>query len=142
MSRTPLALLAAGVLAVSLGACSAGSQGGCTQPPVQTYPAPSLVTPSNGATHVPDNIGSIILSNSSSHIIGTVGLLAPAGFTIPLNPVPDGTTSTGAAQFKAAVPALASGATYTLTYTLTYPAACQQSQNIVKTSNAGQFTTQ
>jgi hypothetical protein len=142
MSRTPLALLAAGVLAVALGACSAGAQGGCAQPPVQSYPSPSLVTPTDGATQVPTNIGSILITVASSQIVGSLGLVAPAGFTIPLTPIPDGTTATGAAQWKAAVPALAPASTYTMTYTLTYPAGCQVAQDIVKTSNVGHFTTQ
>jgi hypothetical protein len=138
-------LLAAGFLAVALGACSANGQSGCNQPAVQQYPAPQLVTPASGSVNVPDNIGSIVLAVSSPTIVGQLALKSSSGASIPLNPTPDGANPTGnggANQFKASIPTLAPATAYTLSWTLTYPAGCLVSSNIVNTTAVGNFTSQ
>lgn len=136
MSRTPFALVAAGLLTLGLSACSASTQTACSMPPVQQYAAPGMVAPANGATNVADNVGTIVLSATTTQFIGTLALKSAGGPAITLNPKP-----TGAAQFTAAIPTLAPATTYTLAWTLTYPGGCQ-GPSVVNTTSIGSFTTQ
>jgi hypothetical protein len=138
MSRTPFALVAAGLLTLGLSACSASTQTACNMPPVQQYAAPVMVAPANGATNVPDNIGSVSLSVTTAQFVGTMALKSPGGPTIALNLKPSGA---GAAQYIAAIPTLAPATTYTLAWTLQYPGGCQ-APAVVNTTSIGNFTTQ
>jgi hypothetical protein len=141
MSRTPFALVAAGILALGLSACSATGQSGCSQPPVQQYAAPTMVSPANNAVNVADNIGNIGLGASSSVIVGTLVLKDPSGSSITLNPKPAGAGGGTGFQFNAAIPTLAAATTYTMSWTLQYPGGCQ-APAVVNTATIGHFTTQ
>jgi hypothetical protein len=142
MLRPVTSTLAASVLLASLAACSANGQSGCTQPPLQQYPAPSLINPASGATKVPDNIGVIQVSTQTSVIVGVL-TLASSGGTVnvesatldPKQPNPN------AYLWDVKVPALKAATTYTLTWTVTYPGACL-GPTVVQTHSIASFTTQ
>lgn len=143
MSRTPFALVAAGLLTLGLSACSASTQTGCAMPPVQQYASPAMVTPTNGAINVPDNIGSVVLSVPTTQFVGTLALKNSSGGTITLNPKLSGANPNGGpgSQFTAVIPTLAPATKYTLAWTLQYPGGCQ-GPAVVNTTSIGGFTSQ
>lgn len=143
MLRTITSVLAAGVLAISAAACSANGQSGCTQPPVQQYAAPQLVTPSAGAANVSDTIGKIQISTQTQQIVGVLTLVPASGTTITLG---NGTLSSkqpnpNASQWDLKVPQLAPHTAYTLQWTVSYPGGCL-GPAVVQTHTIGGFTTQ
>jgi hypothetical protein len=143
MQRSITSVLAAGVLAISFAACSASGQSGCSQPPVQSYPAPTLVLPSPGATNVSANIRTIEVSTTTQTVVGTLTLTG-GGQTISL-----GSGRLAAKQpnpnsflWVIKVPALAAATTYTLSWTVTYPGGCLGPPVVHGPSSIGSFSTQ
>ena len=142
MLRSIPSLLAASVLALVVAGCSANEEANCTQPPVQSYPAPQLLMPTPGETNVSPTIGTIQISTQTVDIVGSLTLQAKGG----------GTLATGAAKldpkqpnpntyvWDVKIPALASGTTYTLVWTVQYPGGCL-GPAIVHTRSIASFTT-
>lgn len=126
MLRSIPSLLVAGVLAIAVAGCSANEEANCSQPPVQNYPAPQLLMPTPGETNVSPGVGKIQISTQTVEIVGSLTLQAKGGATLatgsakldPLQPNPN------TYVWDVKIPALASGTTYTLVWTLQYPGGC------------------
>jgi hypothetical protein len=141
MSRRFCAALGAIAAGLILGGCSTNPESGCSQPPVQTYPAVHLVSPSSGQTGVEPAIGWITVTTSGSQLYGTLTLTGPSG-TVNLEPKPTANSESGSGlNFTARLPMLQTTASYSVRYTLQYPGGCQ-GPNIVNTQSVGQFTTE
>jgi hypothetical protein len=131
------------MLALSLAACSTGSQSGCSQTAVQSYKTPSMVSPTNGATGVSGAIGTIQIQSQQLTLPGSLTLTSASGASVTLGtpvaaknqPVPTGTL------FNVPVATLASGTQYNLGWTITYPGSCL-GPSVVKSATWGSFTTQ
>ena len=142
MLRTLSSALAAGVLAVSLAACSAsGGQSGCSGAGVQSYPPPLLVNPTSGSAHVPDNIGVIQISTTTPTVVGSLSLTSGSGASVPI-----GAISLAAQQpnpnayvWNVKIGGLAASTTYFLRQTVQYPGACL-GPIVTKTQLSGSFT--
>jgi hypothetical protein len=139
MSRRFCAALGAIAAGLILGGCSTNPESGCSQPPVQTYPAVHLVSPTTGETGVEPGIGSIVVTTSGSQLYGTLTLTGPSG-TMTLQPLPTANNGSGL-NFTAKLPMLQTTASYAVRYTLQYPGGCQ-GPTIVNTQSVGQFTTE
>jgi hypothetical protein len=141
MSRRFCAALGAIAAGLILGGCSTNPESGCSQPPVQTYPAVHLVSPASGETGVEPAIGSIVVTTSGSQLYGTLTLTGPGG-TVTLQPQPTANSASGTGlNFTARLPMLQTTASYAVRYTLQYPGGCQ-GPTIVNTQSVGQFTTE
>jgi len=124
--------------ALALGGCAANAQSSCTQPPVQSYPTVQLVAPTNGSSDVSPTVGTVTLQTTGSQLFGTVTLTGP-GDTIDLQPKPVANAG-NELDFVAHIPALASSASYSVRYVLSYPGGCQ-GPNVVDTESVGSFST-
>ncbi len=140
MSRRYCAALAAIVAGLVLGGCAINPESGCSQPPVQTYPAVHLVSPTSGASNVEPSIGSIVVTTAGAQLYGTLTLTGPGG-SITLQPHPTANSGSGGLNFTAKLPMLQTTASYSVRYTLQYPGGCQ-GPNIVNTQSVGQFSTE
>jgi hypothetical protein len=143
MLRTFKSVLAAGVLAITAAACSASGQSGCTQPPLQQYPAPQLISPSAGSANVPDNIGVLKISTTTQQIVGTLTLVTGSGATVAVGSatLDKSQPDPNAFLWDVKIPALAAHTGYTLQWTVSYPGACL-GPAIVQSHNIAGFTTQ
>lgn len=137
--------------ALLLASCNNGNvSGSCGQPPPSAVPQFFLVSPQPGSSGVPTTLGTLIFSGTLN---GTVQMSGPAG-SVPIGalvaatPIPTPTPSPGSGSqsintfFTASVPTLASGATYTVTETLTQWASTLPSCQQTVQQTLGTFTTQ
>ena len=143
MLRTVSTSIAAGLLVLTLAACSAGSggQSGCSQPPVASYAAPTLVNPADGATGVSTKLGTIVISAQQATLPGTLTLTS-GGASVTLGaPVAAQHQPSGSATvFDVPVSGLSAGKMYTMGWTITYPGGCLAAA-VVKSSTWGSFST-
>ena len=143
MLRTVSTLIAAGLLVLTLAACSAGSggQSGCAQPPVASYANPTLVNPADGATGVSTKLGTIVISAQQSTLPGTVTLNSSGAAVTLGTPVAAQHQPSGSATiFNIPVSGLTSGHTYTMGWTISYPGGCL-GPAVLKSSTWGSFST-
>jgi hypothetical protein len=143
MLRTVSTSIAAGLLVLTLAACSAGSggQSGCAQPPIASYATPTLVNPADGATGVSTKLGTIVISAQQATLPGTITLSSSGASVTIGTPVAAQHQPSGAATiFNIPVGGLSAGKTYTMGWTITYPGGCL-GPAVVKSSTWGSFST-
>jgi hypothetical protein len=101
-----------------------------------------MVTPSAGATNVPDNLGVIQISTQTQVIVGTLALVPASGPTINLG---TGTLdkqqpNPNAFLWDIKITGLQAHMAYTMQWTLSYPGGCL-GPAVVQTHTVGGFTT-